>query len=73
MMKGTGSVEINYGSGSRRPKNIGIRRFRILNTGQNCHLYLNVLARTEQNETERYWYLEILPDIGLEHSLEALH
>jgi hypothetical protein len=53
-----------------RPKNI---RIPILNTGQNCHRYFNHLATTEQNATERYRYLKILPDVGLEHSLEALH
>jgi hypothetical protein len=33
MIKGSGSVTLTNGSGSKRPKNIRIRRFRIRNTG----------------------------------------
>ncbi len=39
------------------------------------HLYfkLNYLGYSRRKGDWRYWYLKILPDVGLQHSLEALH
>jgi hypothetical protein len=37
---GSGSMPMTNGSGSRRPKNMRVRRIRIFNTGDNCKVLL---------------------------------